>query len=104
MLTKVLHCCEGTQIVGMSATLSNIKDLQMFLRAKVYENNFRPVELVEYLKIGSSIYKVQNGSTPAVKCAITDKDKICHSSSITFPYTVEMEKSDPDHLQGLVSE
>ena len=104
MLTKVLHCCEGTQIVGMSATLSNIKDLQMFLRAKVYENNFRPVELVEYLKIGSSIYKVQNGSTPAVKCAITDKDKICHSRSITFPYTVEMEKSDPDHLQGLVSE
>ena len=40
-LTKVLHCCEGTQIVGMSATLSNIKDLQLFLRAEVYENDFR---------------------------------------------------------------
>ena len=104
MLTKVLHCCEGTQIVGMSATLSNIKDLQIFLRAKVYENNFRPVELVEYIKIGSSIYEVQKGSTPTVTHAVTHEDKIRHSRFITFPYTKEMEKSDPDHLQGLVSE
>ena len=104
MLTKVLHCCEGTQIVGMSATLSNIKDLQIFLRAKVYENNFRPVELVEYIKIGLSIYEVAKESTPAVNCATTQEDKIHHSRYITFPYSEEMEKFDPDHLQGLVSE
>ena len=40
-LTKILHCCGHTQIVGMSATLSNIRDLQQFLKAEVYENDFR---------------------------------------------------------------
>ena len=34
---------ESTQVVGMSATLSNIADLQAFLQADVYSSNFRPV-------------------------------------------------------------
>ena len=31
------------QVVGMSATLSNINDLATFLRAEIYSSDFRPV-------------------------------------------------------------
>ena len=61
---------------------------------------FSPVELVEHVKIGSSIYEVQKGSNPSITKALSDEDKIRHSRFVTFPYTKEMEKQDPDHLQG----
>ena len=54
--------------------------------------------------MGSSIYEVQKGSNPSITKALSDEDKICHKRFVTFPYTKEMEKLDPDHLQGLVSE
>lgn len=40
---------EHAQIVGMSATLSNIKDLQQFLKADVYTNDFRPVRTINFI-------------------------------------------------------
>lgn len=42
-LAKVLYTSKTTQIIGMSATLNNVEDLQEFLKAEYYTSQFRPV-------------------------------------------------------------
>ncbi|KAG9334256.1 hypothetical protein JZ751_008344, partial [Albula glossodonta] len=47
---------EGVQIVGMSATLPNLDLLARWLEAELYHTDYRPVPLLERLKIGTSMY------------------------------------------------
>ncbi|KAM6076276.1 helicase POLQ-like isoform 1-T1 [Chlamydotis macqueenii] len=93
-LAKILYTSKNTQIIGMSATLNNVGDLQKFLRAEYYTNNFRPVELKEYIKIRDTIYavdsKTENGFT--------------FSRLLNFKYSSNLEKADPDHIIALVTE
>ncbi|KAM5159322.1 helicase POLQ-like isoform 4-T4 [Callospermophilus lateralis] len=42
-LAKILYTSKTTQIIGMSATLNNVEDLQQFLQAEYYTSQFRPV-------------------------------------------------------------
>ncbi|XP_078128012.1 helicase POLQ-like [Sander vitreus] len=63
-LAKVLYMSKSTQIIGMSATLGNIRDLQTFLKADNYTNNFRPVQLKEYVKLSSVDGAVRSGLSP----------------------------------------
>lgn len=49
----------GIQIVGMSATIGNLKELAQFLNADIYSKDFRPVELTEYVKCGSDLMRVK---------------------------------------------
>jgi len=44
----------------MSATLPNLEMLAKWLDATLYQTNFRPVPLKEYLKIGKNVYNANN--------------------------------------------
>ncbi|XP_032977365.1 DNA polymerase theta [Rhinolophus ferrumequinum] len=46
----------AVQIIGMSATLPNLELVASWLNAEPYRTDFRPVPLLESVKIGNSIY------------------------------------------------
>ncbi|KAF3701621.1 Helicase POLQ-like [Channa argus] len=93
-LAKILYTSKTTQIIGMSATLGNIKDLQTFLKAENYTNDFRPVQLKEYVKLKDTIYEVDPREEECFK----------FSRPLNFRYSSAMQKIDPDHIIALVTE
>ncbi|XP_068797587.1 helicase POLQ-like isoform X2 [Struthio camelus] len=93
-LAKILYTSKNTQIIGMSATLNNVGDLQKFLQADYYTNNFRPVELKEYIKIRDTIYEVDSKA----------ENGFSFSRVLSFKYSSDLEKADPDHVIALVTE
>jgi DNA polymerase theta len=44
------------QVVGMSATLPNVKVVADWLKAQLYVTDFRPVPLTQMLKVGPVVY------------------------------------------------
>ncbi|XP_024031656.1 helicase and polymerase-containing protein TEBICHI [Morus notabilis] len=52
-------CAHGLQIVGMSATMPNVGAVADWLQAALYQTDFRPVPLEEYIKVGNTIYNKQ---------------------------------------------
>lgn len=44
----------------MSATLPNLEMLAKWLDASLYQTDFRPVPLKEYLKIGKNVYNASD--------------------------------------------
>ncbi|KAL2100019.1 hypothetical protein ACEWY4_004413 [Coilia grayii] len=93
-LAKVLHVSQSTQIIGMSATLGNVGDLQRFLKAENYSNDFRPVQLKEYVKLKDTIYEVDSKEEHCLK----------FSRLLNFKYSNSLKKMDPDHIVALVTE
>ena len=47
------------QIIGMSATLPNTREVALWKRAVLYETSFRPVPLDERYKVGQQIFDPQ---------------------------------------------
>ncbi|XP_052591466.1 helicase POLQ-like isoform X2 [Peromyscus californicus insignis] len=93
-LAKVLYTSKTTQIIGMSATLNNVEDLQEFLKAEYYTSQFRPVELKEYLKVNDTIYEVDSRAA----------DGMTFSRLLNYKYSDALKRMDPDHLVALVTE
>jgi POLQ-like helicase len=90
------------QIVATTATLQNKSELAKFLDAFMYERDFRPVELKEYIKVGTQVFEVD-------KANINKYDE--DSEGFVKPvrnldlrsYTNQMKTADPDGLIALVS-
>ncbi|KAA0719970.1 Helicase POLQ-like [Triplophysa tibetana] len=93
-LSKILYMSKSTHIIGMSATLGNVGDLQTFLRAENYTNDFRPVELKEFVKIKDSIYEVDP----------REEECFRFSRLLNFKYSSGLQKMDPDHIVALATE
>ncbi|KAI9885208.1 MAG: hypothetical protein M1823_003011 [Watsoniomyces obsoletus] len=62
MATKIVSLEQGTQIIGMSATLSNTADLARWLDAKFYESKYRPIPIEEFLVYENQIYPASSSS------------------------------------------
>ncbi|KAI9839807.1 MAG: hypothetical protein M1838_004246 [Thelocarpon superellum] len=56
MATKLMSLDCQIQIVGMSATLSNIRMVAEWLHAKFYESKYRPVPIEEHLVCNNDIF------------------------------------------------
>ncbi|XP_063775818.1 helicase POLQ-like isoform X2 [Pseudophryne corroboree] len=93
-LAKILYTSETTHIIGMSATLNNVAELQQFLKADYYTDNFRPVELKEYVKLRDCIYEVDNKA----------ENNFTLSRPLNYKYSSNMLRIDPDHIIALVTE
>jgi hypothetical protein len=57
------------QIIGMSATLPNVDQVAAWLDAVLYQTDFRPVQLRQYLKLGR-LLKDQQGEVRVCMCGI----------------------------------
>ncbi|VDO78580.1 unnamed protein product, partial [Soboliphyme baturini] len=58
MLSTLLYAAPQCQLIGISATLSNMTELQTYLKAELFNTSFRPVELTEFVKLDDSVYRV----------------------------------------------
>nr|XP_033798472.1 DNA polymerase theta isoform X2 [Geotrypetes seraphini] len=75
---------KGVQIVGMSATLPNLNLLASWLNAELYLTDFRPVPLMEHVKISSTIYDSLMNPVRDFQTAIQAKGDEDHIVSLCY--------------------
>lgn len=67
LATKIL-CLTGQhiQIVGMSATIANVKTIASWLKAQYYECTYRPVPLLEHYVVDNAVYSYDDTLTARI--------------------------------------
>jgi len=83
------------QMISMSATVGNLREISTFLESELYTDSWRPVQLQEYIKVGRDIHKVQ----------VAEADQFQFLRKIdTEKYTAPMKQADEDFLTSLIME
>jgi hypothetical protein len=59
---------ERIQLVAMSATVGNLRELAHFLSAELFTDDWRPVRLEEFVKVGRDIFQVAGGGSSSNRC------------------------------------
>ncbi|GAB0089173.1 helicase POLQ-like [Sergentomyia squamirostris] len=93
-ITKIKFVNSNIQIVGMTATIGNIDEIEKFMEATTFAGNFRPVKLTEYIKCESDIYRVDPSNS----------EMFIPERIVESKYDADKLKIDPDHLGELVME
>ncbi|KAJ8678685.1 hypothetical protein QAD02_014472 [Eretmocerus hayati] len=92
LLTKVMYVNSNIQIVGMSATIGNLREVSSFLNADLYVQNFRPVSLKEYIKCEKEIWQFDS----------REEEMFIDKKVLNYKYSASALQKDPDMLGGLV--
>lgn len=91
-LAKRQQMTNRLRLIGMSATLSNFKDISRFLAAEIVERDFRPVELVQYVKLDDKLFRYTDDAS---EDGLFEAIRTIPSSHRT---------NDPENLKALVEE
>jgi replicative superfamily II helicase len=59
---------ERIQLIAMSATVGNLRELAHFLSADLFTDDWRPVRLEEFVKVGRDIFQVARGGSSSNRC------------------------------------
>jgi POLQ-like helicase len=90
------------QIVATTATLENKRELADFMNAYLYERNYRPVELKEYIKLDSQIFEVDK-TRFNLNETLENVVKLTRELD-TKNCSQEQKRDDPDGLIALIKE
>ncbi|CAL1683577.1 unnamed protein product [Lasius platythorax] len=94
LLTKIMFFSDTIRLIGMSATIGNLKEIAQFLNADTYSQNFRPVEITEYVKCENDTWIVN----------LSNEELLVDMSSNDYKYSDDIAMLDPDRIGGLVME
>ncbi|XP_077272175.1 mutagen-sensitive 301 isoform X3 [Temnothorax americanus] len=92
LLTKIMFFNDIIRVVGMSATIGNLKEIAQFLNADIYSQNFRPVKITEYVKCENDIWVVD----------LTNEELLADMSTNDYKKTIKFGIA--YHHSGLTSE